>query len=165
MTGRISEILAGAGVLAAAAGFLVYASGGEGLSGGARDSYELKASFRSVEGVTVGTDVRMAGVKVGTITSLALNPQTFFADARFSVKDGIVIPDDSTAVIASEGLLGGAFLEILPGGSPVDLEPGAEVEDTQGAVSVISLMMKFAGGGSDNGSGGAANGAAEGGTQ
>lgn len=147
MAGSTTEVLTGAGVLVAAIGFLVYASGGESLAP-ARGSYELRASFRSVEGVSVGTDVRMAGVKIGSVTSLELNPQTFFADARFTVRDGIVIPDDSTAVIASEGLLGGAFLEILPGGSPNDLQPGAEIEDTQGAVSVIALMMKFVGGSS-----------------
>ncbi|MGB3315029.1 MAG: outer membrane lipid asymmetry maintenance protein MlaD [Albidovulum sp.] len=148
MAENVTEVLTGAGVLAAALGFLVYASDGAGLTR-ATDSYDLTASFRSVEGITVGTDVRMAGVKVGSVTELALNPQTFFADAKFTVKNGIVVPDDSTAVIASEGLLGGAFVEILPGGSPLDLEPGTEIEDTQGAVSVIALMMKFVGGGDE----------------
>lgn len=150
MAENVTEVLTGAGVLAAALGFLVYASEGGGLSR-ATDSYDLTASFRSVEGVTVGTDVRLAGVKVGTVTSLALNPQTFFADATFTVANGVEIPDDSTAIIASEGLLGGAFLELQPGGSPLNLAPGAEVENTQGAVSVIALMMKFAGGGDDTG--------------
>lgn len=144
MAESVTEVLTGAGVLAVAVGFLVYASGGEGLTRSA-DSYPLTASFRSVEGITVGTDVRMAGVKVGTVTDLALNPKTFFADARVTVKNGVAVPEDSTIVIASEGLLGGAFVEILPGGSPTDLAPGAEIEDTQGAVSVISLLMKFVG--------------------
>lgn len=144
MAENLTEVLTGAGVLAAALGFLVYASGGEGLTR-AGDSYPLTASFRSVEGITVGTDVRMAGVKVGTVTDLKLNPKTFFADARVTVQNGVAVPDDSTIVIASEGLLGGAFVEILPGGSPTDLAPGAEIEDTQGAVSVISLLMKFVG--------------------
>ncbi|MCV2870813.1 outer membrane lipid asymmetry maintenance protein MlaD [Defluviimonas sp. WL0050] len=152
MAENVTEVLTGAGVLAAALGFLVYASEGGGLSR-ATDSYDLTASFRSVEGVTVGTDVRLAGVKVGTVTSLALNPQTFFADATFTVANGVEIPDDSTAIIASEGLLGGAFLELQPGGSPLNLASGAEVENTQGAVSVIALMMKFAGGGDDTGAG------------
>lgn len=142
MSESLTEVLTGAAVLAAAVGFLVHASGGAGLTRAA-DSYELTASFRSVEGITVGTDVRMAGVKVGTVTDLALNPATFFADARLSLRKGIAVPEDSTAVIASEGLLGGAFVEILPGGSPADLPPGAEIEDTQGAVSVIALLMKF----------------------
>jgi phospholipid/cholesterol/gamma-HCH transport system substrate-binding protein len=145
---NITEVVTGAGVLAVALGFLAYASDGAGLTR-ATDSYELTASFRSVEGVTVGTDVRLAGVKVGTVTSLALNPQTFYADATFTVANSVEVPDDSTAIIASEGLLGGAFLELQPGGSPLNLDPGAEVENTQGAVSVIALMMKFAGGGDE----------------
>ncbi|OYX45374.1 MAG: outer membrane lipid asymmetry maintenance protein MlaD [Rhodobacterales bacterium 32-67-9] len=144
MAENITEVLTGAGVLAAAVGFLVFAGNGEGFTR-ATDSYELTASFRSVEGITVGTDVRLAGVKVGTVTELALNPTTFFADATVTVRNDVAVPDDSTIVVASEGLLGGAFIEILPGGSPMDLEPGAEIEDTQGAVSMIALMMKFVG--------------------
>ncbi len=149
MSESTTEVLTGAGVLLVALGFLAYAAGGTGIVARA-DSYALTASFRSVEGITVGTDVRMAGVKIGSVTSLALNPTTFFADATVSVKDGIAVPDDSTIAVASEGLLGGAFVEIQPGGSPSDLEPGAEIENTQGAVSVISLLMKFVGGGSES---------------
>ena len=155
-----AEILAGAAVLAAAIGFLVYAGRETGVSGPA-GSYELTASFRSVEGVRVGTDVRLAGVKVGTVTALELNPQTFFADAVLSVQEGIVLPDDSAALISSEGLLGGNFVELVPGGSLDNLAPGAEIEDTQGAVSVISLMMKFAGGGGDGAAPAAEGGAVE----
>ncbi|MBK1634601.1 phospholipid/cholesterol/gamma-HCH transport system substrate-binding protein [Rhodovulum adriaticum] len=144
-----SEVLAGGAVLALAFGFLVYAANSAGLGAGADGQYELTASFRSAEGVSVGTDVRLAGVKVGTVTGLDLNPQTFRADARFTVKDDIVLPDDSTAVVASEGLLGGTFLELVPGGSPFDLEPGDEMLDTQGAVSLISLLLKFVSSGED----------------
>jgi phospholipid/cholesterol/gamma-HCH transport system substrate-binding protein len=148
MAESVTEVLTGAGVLAVAAGFLAYAAGGTGIVSKA-DSYPLTASFRSVEGISVGTDVRMSGVKIGTVTTLALNPKTFFADATVSVRNGIAVPDDSTVIVASEGLLGGAFVEIQPGGSPTDLESGAEIENTQGAVSVISLLMKFVGGGAD----------------
>lgn len=147
MAGSKAEVAAGAAVLAAAVGFLFYAGQ---ITGAGRDSagqYDLRASFRSVEGVTVGTDVRLAGVKVGTVTALDLNPQTFFADATLSVRDTVQLPDDSAALISSEGLLGGNFVELVPGGSPENYAAGAEIEDTQGAVSVISLMMKFAGGG------------------
>lgn len=140
------EVLTGAAVLAVAIGFAAYASQGLGL-GRTSDTYTLRASFRSVEGVTVGTDVRMAGVKVGTVASLALNPQTFLADAVVTVKQGIEVPDDSTIAVASEGLLGGSFIDIQPGGSTDVLPAGAEIEDTQGAVSLITLMMKFVGGG------------------
>lgn len=138
-----SEVLAGGAVLALALGFFAYASNVTDLGAGTAGHYELTASFRSVEGVSVGTDVRLAGVKVGTVTDLDLNPQTFRADARFTVIDGIDLPDDSTALVASEGLLGGTFLEIIPGGSPFNLAPGDEMLDTQGAVSLINLLMKF----------------------
>lgn len=143
-----AEILAGAGVLAVAIGFLVYANRDSGYvqtSG----TYPLTASFRSVEGISVGSDIRMAGVKVGTITDLSLNPATFMADAQLEVRSDLALPDDSAIVISSEGLLGGNFVEILPGGSPDNLAPGSEIEDTQGSVSIVTLLMKFAGGSGD----------------
>lgn len=143
-----TEVLAGAAVLAAAVGFVLYAAQSTGFSG-VDGSYDLKASFRSVEGIMLGSDVRMAGVKVGTITSLDLNPTTFFADATVTVQKGLLLPDDSAILISSEGLLGGNFIELVPGGSETNLEPGAEIEDTQGSVSLISLLMKFVSGGSD----------------
>lgn len=144
-----AEVLAGAAVLAAAIGFLAYATGGGRLSAGS-DSYPLTASFRSVEGIRVGSDVRLAGVKVGTITSLELNPETFFADATIEVDRTVQLPDDSAILISSEGLLGGNFVELVPGGSPDVLAPGDEIEDTQGAVSLLSLLMKWVGGQSDD---------------
>jgi phospholipid/cholesterol/gamma-HCH transport system substrate-binding protein len=127
----------------------LYAARGAGLGAGA-DSYPLTASFRSVEGVSVGTDVRLAGVKVGTVTALTLNPETYFADATITMRKDVAVPVDSTILIASEGLLGGTFVEVQPGGALEMLEPGTEVEDTQGAVSLITLLMKFAGGGGDD---------------
>ena len=142
-----AEILAGAAILAVALGFTLYAARGAGL-GTQPDSYPLTASFRSVEGVSIGTDVRLAGVKVGTVTDLKLNPETFFADATISMRKDVAVPVDSTILIASEGLLGGTFVEVQPGGALENLEPGGEIEDTQGAVSLITLLMKFAGGGS-----------------
>jgi phospholipid/cholesterol/gamma-HCH transport system substrate-binding protein len=145
MASHTTEVLTGAAVIAAAAGFFFYASSGDRL-GARAGAYDLTARFRSVEGITVGTDVRLAGVKVGTVTSLALDPTTFYAQATLSVRDDVLLPDDSSALISSEGLLGGAFVELQPGGSLENLAPGEEIEDTQGAVSVISLLMKFAGG-------------------
>ena len=142
-----TEVIAGGAVLAAALAFVIYAGQSTGFT---RDpgSYPLTASFRSVDGISIGTEVRLAGVKIGTVTDLSLNPQTFFADATLSIRDDLQIPDDSTALISSEGLLGGNFVELQPGGSPDNLFPGGEIEDTQGAVGLISLLMKFVGGSS-----------------
>jgi len=145
MSENTTEILVGGAVLAAAAGFLLFAGQVSGFSTESGD-YELTASFRSVEGVSVGTDVRLAGVKVGTVTGLDLNRQTFRADTTVALREGIEVPDDSSILISSEGLLGGNFVEIMPGGSPINLGPGEEIEDTQGAVSLVSLLMKFVAG-------------------
>lgn len=145
MSENKTEVFVGAAVLAVAIGFVVYAGQITGFSTQGQ-GYALTASFRSAEGVTVGTDVRLAGVKIGTVTDVALNPQTFRADTSFSVSEGIEIPDDSAVVVASEGLLGGNFVEIVPGGSPFNFQPGDEIEDTQGAVSLVSLLMKFVSG-------------------
>ena len=105
--------------------------------------YTIDAKFRSAEGITVGTDVRLAGVKIGSVSNLSLDPQTFQAIAQLSIKPEYQMPDDSAAIISSEGLLGGSFVEILPGGSYEIMEDGSEFIETQGAVSFISLLMKF----------------------
>ncbi|KPU84868.1 ABC transporter substrate-binding protein [Marinosulfonomonas sp. PRT-SC04] len=149
MSESTTEVLVGGAVLAIAFGFLIYAGQATGFSPAKSSDYPLIASFRSGEGVSIGTDVRLAGVKVGTVREMALNTQTYRADIVLSVKNGVLIPDDSAVVISSEGLLGGNFVEIYPGGSLENFEPGDEILDTQGSVSLISLMMKFVSGGDE----------------
>lgn len=149
MANQTTEVLVGGAVLAAAIGFFVYVAQVTG-AGPAGSAAPYSASFRSVEGIAVGTDVRLGGVKVGTVTDLSLNPQTFMADTTFTVEDKIRLPEDTAVLIASEGLLGGSYVELLPGGSPFDLEPGSEIEDTQSYVSLINLLLRFVGGGSDD---------------
>lgn len=144
-----TEVIVGGVVLAAALGFLVYAGQATGFSTGG-DSYELTASFRSVDGVTVGTDVRLAGVKIGSVRRLDLNRETYLADASLGIRKDVLIPADSAAVISQEGLLGDNFVEIIPGGAMENLEPGGEILDTQGSVSLLHLLLKYVGG-SDSG--------------
>ncbi len=149
MSENITEVLTGGAVLAVAAGFLFYAGqvGGVGVSSSGFDNYS--ASFRSAEGIGIGTDVRLAGVKVGSVTEMTLDPATFRAETSFTLQDDVALPDDSAVVVSSEGLLGGSFLEILPGGSPFNLEPGDEIVDTQSSVSIIQLLLKFVSGGEE----------------
>ncbi|SLN76028.1 outer membrane lipid asymmetry maintenance protein MlaD [Roseisalinus antarcticus] len=143
-----TEVIAGGAVLAFALAFLFYMTQATGLTTRS-DGYELVANFRSAEGISVGTDVRMAGVKVGTVTSLDLNLDTYRADMTISVRDGVLVPDDSSLAVASEGLLGGSFMEIVPGGSFDYFAEGAMFEDTQGAVSLITLLLRYVGGSGD----------------
>lgn len=142
MAEKPSEIITGGLVLAVAAGFMVYLGQSSGVSG-QTGSYDLTASFRSAQGITIGTDVRLAGVKVGTVTALDLNPETYRADVTFAVQDAVKIPEDSSIAVSSEGLLGGNFVELVPGGSPFNLDPGGEIEDTQGALSLLGLLAQF----------------------
>ena len=137
-----TEIVVGAFVLAAAIGFFAYAMSAI-KTGPVGDLARYYASFSSVEGVSIGTDVRLAGVKVGSVAGLELNAATFRADAVIAIDKTLKLPDDTAILISSEGLLGGSFVELLPGGSPFELEPEAEIEDTQSAVSLINLLLRF----------------------
>ena len=94
----------------------------------------------------MGTDVRLAGVKVGTVTGLELDTDSFRATAQFAIDNDVRLPDDTSLVIASEGLLGGTFVEVLPGGSDFEYEPGDQVLDTESSVSIISLLLNFVAG-------------------
>ncbi len=144
---RIDAIL-GAVVLAAAIAFVVYAGQVTGFGQG-RGGYDLAVSFNSAEGVRVGTDVRLGGVRVGTVSAMELNRETFRADLRLMLEPGLLLPEDTMAVIAAEGLLGGAYIELRPGGSPHDLEPGGRIEQTQSAVSLVTLMLRAVTGGGE----------------
>lgn len=142
MASTTAETLIGAAVVATAAGFLIFA-GQAGGFGKADDSFDYTAKFFSAEGLAVGSEVHLAGVQVGSVSALTLDKTTYQAIAVFDVVDDIEIPDDTEAKIASEGLLGGTFLELTPGGSDVMLNPGEEIIYTQGALSLLNLLMKF----------------------
>jgi len=143
-----TEVIVGAAVLIAALGFLAYAAQATGLTAPV-GTLHLTASFRSVEGVTVGTDVRLAGVKIGAVSAIALDPVSYRAQTVLTLAQAVPIPDDSTAIVASEGLLGGNFIEIMPGGSLDNLTEGAAIVDTQGAVSLLNLLVSVVGGSAD----------------
>ncbi|WP_210527678.1 outer membrane lipid asymmetry maintenance protein MlaD [Rubellimicrobium arenae] len=145
------EIVTGAAVVLIAGGFLLYSAQVTGY-GGPSDGLELSASFRSIEGVSLGTDVRLAGVKIGTVTDMALDPETYRATTELTLDAQVPIPDDSSAVVASEGLLGGNYIEIVPGASLTTLADGGEIVDTQGAVSLLQLLLQYISGGNDQGS-------------
>ena len=136
------ETAVGGIVLLAAIGFILYVANATNSVGG-NNGLTLKASFRSADGITAGTDVRMAGVKIGTVTDMRLDPESFRAEIIFSLRENLEIPDDSGVAVSQDGLLGGSFVEIIPGGSEFKLQDGEEFLDTQGSVSLVSLLLKF----------------------
>lgn len=143
-----TEVFVGGAVVSVAIAFCIYVFQTAGLSTGA-GNYPIYASFRSAEGVRVGTDVRLAGVKIGSVTQIELDGATYEAKSTLSIEKNIQIPEDSSLAIASEGLLGGNFVEVVPGVSDDFLQSGDEVVDTQGSVSLIQLMMRYVSGGKD----------------
>jgi len=161
-----AETGVGALVLAAAAGFLIYALGHASGFGGSGGGYELTARFGEVGSLTPGADVRVAGVKVGSVSAIELDPKTFLARTRFLIQPQVKLPSDSTVKITSDGLLGGQHVVIAPGGAPDDLKPGAEFQNAQGAVDLFGLIgqvIRPQGGASQ--AGGSATGGTQGGAQ
>jgi phospholipid/cholesterol/gamma-HCH transport system substrate-binding protein len=138
---NVSELIAGAVVLAVAAGFLAYAvvSTGRTTSSG----YTLTANFERIDGLAPGSDVQLAGVRIGRITSTRIDPKTYQAQIDFTVQDDIKLPTDSSAEIDSDGLLGGKVLALVPGGADKMLASGGRITITQSAVSLEQLLGKF----------------------
>ncbi len=134
------EALVGLLVIGVAAWFVTYAYARTSGARGSDGSYELSARFPNATGVSEGTDVRVSGLKVGTVTGLKLDPKTFQAIARFSLDAAVKLPTDSTAAITSQGILGGSYISLVPGGDTAMLKPGAEIIDTQGSTDLMGLI-------------------------
>jgi phospholipid/cholesterol/gamma-HCH transport system substrate-binding protein len=137
----LTETVAGAVVLAVALGFLGYAVANTGRT--PVSGYPLHARFDRIDGMVVGSDVRLAGVKVGSVTTARVDPQTYQADVTFSVQNAVKLPRDSSAEITSDGLLGGKYLSLVPGGDERMLAAGDAVTITQSAISLEQLLGKF----------------------
>lgn len=137
-----SELVAGAVVLLVALGFLGFAVVNTGRGGGGGD-YTLNARFDRIDGLAIGSDVRVAGVKVGTITETQIDPKTYQALVTFDVRQSIKVPRDSSAQVTSDGLLGGRFLSLVPGGDDKMIPAGGTVSITQSALSLEDLLGKF----------------------
>jgi phospholipid/cholesterol/gamma-HCH transport system substrate-binding protein len=138
---QIFESIVGVFVLAVAAVFLFYAYGASGRALTAR-TYTLNAVFGRVDGVTPGSDVRIAGVKVGAVAASALDPKTYEARVSLSLARHVEVPEDSIAKIVSDGLLGGAHVAIEPGASDAMLAEGDTITITQGSVDLLGLAVE-----------------------
>ena len=135
------ETLIGAAVIVMAAAFFLFAyqsSGRSNASGG----YRLLAEFDNASGINVGTDVRMAGVKVGTVVGQTLNHQNFQAAITMLIDPAVQLTEDVTAKVTAEGLLGSNFITLEQGGSETKLADGGMIQYTQGAVDIWSLISQ-----------------------
>ncbi len=142
MKRSVIETVLGAVVLFTAGFFLVssYSSAGAGAGG---SGYELVADFSGIGGLGVGDDVQISGVKVGTVSSVELNEETYLARVTASIDDSIKLPADTAALISSESLLGGRYLSLEPGGDEEMLESGDRIEFTQAPQNLEQLLGQF----------------------
>lgn len=157
MSRNVVETVLGAVVLLVAAGFLVVAfNQSEATTAG---GYELNAAFDDTGGLPIGADVRISGIKVGTVLDQQLDPLTYRAKVIFTVREGIEMPRDSSATIASSSLLGGKYLSLTPGGDPELLEEGGTITLTQSSLNLEKLIGQAVFGAGSNASGGGSGGA------
>jgi len=138
MTGNVIETVMGAVVLVVAALFLFFAYSTSQVR--AVQGYQVNAEFERIDGIRDGGDVRIAGVKVGSVVSATLDPKTFLADVRISIDPAYKLPDDTVAEIVSSGLLGDRYLALVPGGSEQMIPPGGHIKFTQAPVSLENLI-------------------------
>ena len=141
MNNSTVETLIGAVVIAIAVGFLAFAYNSSGMRQKG-SGYVISAEFDNIEGVNVGTDIRMAGIKVGTVTAETLNPANYQAVVSMSIDPALKLTDDTSAKVTSEGLLGSKFISLEPGGSDAKLADGGVITYTQGAVDIWSLISQ-----------------------
>ncbi len=139
--GGAIEFIVGLLVLAGLAGLLALALLGSGRR--TPTGYLLTARFPHIDGLGIGSDVKLAGVTIGQVTAERVDPKSYQAVVSFTVGDAIRLPTDSAAVITSDSLLGGKYLALTPGGAEAELAPGGRIGMTQGSISLEQLLSKF----------------------
>ena len=108
------------------------------------DTYELEARFASVGGLERGSAVKMAGVTVGKVSAVGLDPEYKTALVTLQIRSDLKIAEDAIASIRTSGLIGDKFISLQPGGSSTTLEPGGAIVETESAVDIEGLISKMA---------------------
>ena len=108
------------------------------------DGFRLHARFENIDGIVTGSKVKLSGVNIGTVKNISLEPESYYAFITMNFDKKFSFPDDTEASVQLEGLLGGSYISILPGGSDVMLLNDQEILYTQGSTSLLNLMLKFA---------------------
>jgi len=139
---NVGEAIVGLLVVLLAVWFLIFAWNRTG-GGNRAGAIHIAAIFPNASGVTAGTDVRVAGLKVGSVTGLALDPQSYQVKVQIALDPATKLPADTSASITSEGLLGATFIAMNPGGSPTPLKNGDTITDTQGSMDMMALIGQF----------------------
>ena len=135
------EILMGAVVLVTAISFLIL--GLQSINTNQKDGYNISLIFGSSAGLKTGDSVKISGIDVGKIIRLDLDLDDYNAKIHINLSNEVKIPEDSSARITSSSLLGGNFLDIIPGSSETFLKPNDIIYDTSDSVSFIDMLGKM----------------------
>ena len=136
------ETVWGGAVIAVAVAFVVYVYSIVG-AGQAISSYNVQARFTAVDGIDVGSDVRIGGVKVGTVAEQILDTDSFEAVLTLNLDDAVKLPKDSEARITSGTLIGGAYIQLVPGSDSTLLADGDSIAKTKDVVALEELLGKL----------------------
>ena len=142
MNNTLVETIIGAVVIAIAAGFFVFAYSASGAGKGV-GGYKISAEFESVDGINIGSDVRVAGIKVGAVVEQKLSDASYQAVVTMAIDNKVKLPDDSSAKVTSDGLLGAKYIAIDPGGSEQFVGDGGMLSYTQGSIDLWDMVNKF----------------------
>lgn len=142
MSRNLLEIVMGTLVLVVAGLFVTFAYSVAQLH--EVTGYQVTARFNHADGIKTGGDIRISGIKVGTILSETLDPATFQAIVVLSIDKTIKLPEDTVAKVSSSGLLGDKYLQLEPGNSDNNIPPGGLIKMTQSSVSLESLFGQVA---------------------
>ena len=137
MKENVLEILVGSVVLILAFVFLIFSLSNTGFQ---QKGKFINAEFGNVAGLKVGDDVLIAGIKVGEVSSNTLDSKSYLAVVKLNLQNNIFIPEDSVAKISSASLLGGQYVEIIPGASDEMLKDDETIYDTRDPVSLTDLL-------------------------
>jgi len=107
------------------------------------ESYTLKARFSSASGLKPGAIVELAGVKIGTVTGIALEPASYEASVQLAIRKGVQLQEDSVASIRTAGIIGDRYVNITPGGSEQLLSGGGLIRETESSINLEELVSKY----------------------
>jgi len=141
MKRSVIETVLGAIVLLLSAVFLFYSYKTANVK--SVDGYEISADFSGIGGLSIGDDVQISGVKIGSVIDVTLDPETYLANVTMSIKKDVKLPDDTAAIISSESLLGGRYMSLEPGASETMLKAGGRVPYTQAPQNLEQLLGQF----------------------
>ncbi len=107
------------------------------------DNYTVEARFGSVAGLKTGASVNIAGVEVGKVVQIVLDPDSYDAVVKLEIAPQIELQEDSIASIRTAGMIGDRYVSISPGGSPILLEDGGELLETESSINLEELISKY----------------------